>query len=110
MDDVRSLYARRYFVAANYLKENLHPSVNFKIAPGSMFLWLKLPKSYKSKDLLDIFHSKYGEIFQPAKSFTYSNIHDNCLRLSPTFLKDKRIVPGLEKFCKAVEELLAKNG
>jgi len=107
MDDVRSLYARRYFVAANYLKENLNPSVIFNIAPGSLFLWLQLPKPYKAADLLKIFQNKYGEIFQPAESFTYDSKHDNCLRLSPTYLQDDKIKPGLEKFCKAVEELFA---
>ncbi|MDF5722906.1 MAG: PLP-dependent aminotransferase family protein [Rhizonema sp. PD37] len=101
---IREVYRHRCAHMIQVLDDVLPRTVSFTKPKGGFFLWLKLPQSINSNDLLTEAHAfkigfRPGTLFSPEKDFT------NFLRISFTYYNETELEWG----CKQLGHLLASH-
>ena len=75
---------------------------------GGLFLFLKLPKQYDTRELFDI-AIKENVAFVIGEAFHCDGGGKHTMRLNFSFATDEKIVEGVKRLANAIRQLYAKH-
>lgn len=92
---IRALYAKRCNFMLDALTKYMPRTVKFNKPEGGMFIWVELPKSINSTELLaDAVQHKV--VFVPGEPFYANAAMNNCLRLAFVTVPEEKIEQGIK--------------
>ena len=83
------------------LEKYMPEGVTYSRPEGGMNLWLELPRTIDTFDLLQYAHRE-GVTYIPGRHFAVSRPHNNALRLSFAGLKPEAITAGVARLARAI--------
>ncbi len=94
---IRDVYRRRRDAMLAALDRHMPPDVTYTRPVGGLFLWVELPASIDSRELLE--HSLEEKVaFVPGGAFFANGGHENTLRLNFSAMPEDRIEEGIRRF------------
>src|SRR5581483_5018044 len=93
LEKLRATYRSRRDALSAALRE-LIPEAEYKVPSGGYFIWVKLPRSIDTQELLPA-AEKAGVAYVPGREFYGDNRGHNCARLSFTMYPTERLREGV---------------
>ncbi|XP_052809088.1 uncharacterized protein LOC128237530 isoform X2 [Mya arenaria] len=106
---LRKEYRERMDLACNTLEKHLPAGVKVDNPHGGFFIWLQLPPSIDSMELLKLAVQKYKVNFIFGASTSPTDGCKNCARLSISFCEKASLEKGVVNFCHALNEMLEEK-
>ena len=104
-----ALYKRKKDLMVKSFEEFMPEGVKWTNPDGGLFLFLKLPKQYDTRELFDI-AIKENVAFVIGEAFHSDGSGKNTMRLNFSFATDEKIVEGVKRLANAIRQLYAKYG
>ena len=104
-----ALYKRKKDLMVKSFEEYMPEGVKWTNPEGGLFLFLKLPKKYDTRELFDI-AIKENVAFVIGEAFHSDGSGKNTMRLNFSFATDEKIVEGVKRLANAIRQLYAKYG
>jgi 2-aminoadipate transaminase len=104
MPPIRALYRERRDVMLAALKEHMGSDVTWTHPEGGMFIWLTLPSHVDATALLRAARA-HKVAFVPGSAFFPNGGGNNTLRLNFSYASPARIVEGVTRLKRALDEL-----
>ena len=104
-----ALYKRKKDLMVKSFEEYMPAGVKWTNPDGGLFLFLKLPKQYDTRELFDI-AIKENVAFVIGEAFHSDGSGKNTMRLNFSFASDEKIVEGVKRLANAIRQLYAKYG
>jgi len=102
---IRATYRQRRDAMVAALRAELPPEATFAVPSGGLFLWLRLPESVDTTELLT--QAVYHRVtFVPGAPFHVDGGGSNCLRLTFATLSPERIREGIHALGKVIGEAM----
>ncbi len=102
-----ALYKRKKEVMIKSFEEFMPEGVKWTNPDGGLFLFLKLPKQYDTRELFDL-AIKENVAFVTGEAFHCDGSGKNTMRLNFSFASDEKIVEGVKRLANAIRSLYAK--
>ena len=102
-----ALYKRKKEVMIKSFEEFMPEGVKWTNPDGGLFLFLKLPKQYDTRELFDL-AIKENVAFVTGEAFHCDGSGKNTMRLNFSFASDEKIVEGVQRLANAIRALYAK--
>jgi 2-aminoadipate transaminase len=102
---VRRIYKERRDLMLSALKQYMDPAIKWSEPKGGMFVWAKLPEGANARELLS-YAEKEGVLFSPGDMFYLNAERYDSMRLSFIQSSEERIVEGIKRLSRAVENYL----
>ena len=102
-----ALYKRKKEVMIKSFEEFMPEGVKWTNPDGGLFLFLKLPKQYDTRELFDL-AIKENVAFVIGEAFHCDGSGKNTMRLNFSFASDEKIVEGVKRLANAIRSLYAK--
>jgi len=105
LERIRSGYRRQRDLMVKMIEESFPAGVEYTRPEGGMFLWVSLPGGLSS---LDLFNRaiENNVAFVPGQAFYANGGGDNTLRLNFSNSSEERIVEGMGRLAKSIEEMI----
>lgn len=104
----RTMYAERMKASHEIIMSTVGKlGVTCHLPSGGAFLWIVLPESVTSSELLNM--SKSTVRFLPGNLASPSNSFKNCLRVCITYYETKELLAGVKDLCRYIQQLLDKS-
>lgn len=104
-----ALYKRKKDLMVKSFEEFMPEGVKWTNPDGGLFLFLKLPKQYDTRELFDI-AIKENVAFVIGEAFHSDGSGKNTMRLNFSFASDEKIVEGVKRLANAIRQLYARYG
>jgi len=105
METVRSEYRKQRDLMVKMIEECFPAGVEYTKPEGGMFLWVTLPENMSSLELFDR-AIKNDVAFVPGQAFYANGGGHNTLRLNFSNSDEDRIVEGMERLARSIEEMM----
>ena len=102
------LYKRKKDLMIQAFEDFMPVGVKWTNPDGGLFLFLKLPKEYDTRELFDI-AIKENVAFVIGEAFHCDGSGKNTMRLNFSFASDEQIVEGVKRLANAIKQLYAKH-
>ena len=102
------LYKRKKDLMIQAFEDFMPVGVKWTNPDGGLFLFLKLPKEYDTRELFDI-AIKENVAFVIGEAFHCDGSGKNTMRLNLSFASDEQIVEGVKRLANAIKQLYAKH-
>ena len=89
-------------------EEYMPEGVKWTNPEGGLFLFLKLPKQYDTRELFDL-AIKENVAFVLGEAFHCDGSGKHTMRLNYSFASDEKIVEGVQRLANAIRALYAKH-
>ena len=103
-----ALYKRKKDLMIKSFEQYMPEGVKWTNPDGGLFLFLKLPKQYDTRELFDI-AIKENVAFVIGEAFHCDGSGKNTARLNFSFASDEQIVEGVKRLAKAIRQLYEKH-
>lgn len=103
-----ALYKGKRDLMLNSLEKYMPANVTWTRPEGGLFLFVKLPEGYDTKELFQIAIKK-SVAFVIGEAFFCDGCGQNTLRINFSFMDDAGIVEGVKRLAASIEELFKKN-
>jgi Transcriptional regulators containing a DNA-binding HTH domain and an aminotransferase domain (MocR family) and their eukaryotic orthologs len=103
-----ALYKRKKEVMIKSFEEFMPEGVKWTNPDGGLFLFLKLPKQYDTRELFDL-AIKENVAFVIGEAFHCDGSGKNTMRLNFSFASDEKIVEGVKRLANAIRALYARH-
>lgn len=103
-----ALYKRKKELMIKSFEEYMPEGVRWTDPDGGLFLFLKLPKQYDSRELFDL-AIEDNVAFVIGEAFYCDGSGKHTLRLNFSFASDDQIVEGVRRLAHAIRKLYAKH-
>ena len=103
-----ALYKRKKDLMIQAFEDFMPVGVKWTNPDGGLFLFLKLPKEYDTRELFDI-AIKENVAFVIGEAFHCDDSGKNTMRLNFSFASDEQIVEGVKRLANAIKQLYAKH-
>lgn len=97
---LRGVYCSRRNAMLNALENYFPENVSYTHPQGGFFVWVKIDESIDTKELLAVAAEKAKVVYVPGEPFFVQNAKKNYLRLNYSFIDEKAIDTGLQRFGK----------
>ena len=104
-----ALYKRKKELMVKSFEEYMPEGVKWTNPDGGLFLFLKLPVQYDTRELFDI-AIKENVAFVIGEAFHCDGGGKHTMRLNFSFASDEKIVEGVKRLANAIRKLYAKYG
>ncbi|KAI8850269.1 pyridoxal phosphate-dependent transferase [Chytridium lagenaria] len=114
--NLRETYKARMDIMCDFLQREMPPSVKFSKPKGGFFVWIELPKTINTTELLDAIKSgrtykgieipKQKISFAPGNAFSSDGNHGNFMRLTYSFYEPQDLLKGLNRLKIALDCVL----
>ncbi len=105
IEKIRAVYKRRRDLFVQTMQETFPDEVSFTIPSGGLFAWVELPEQMNARDYLEKCLAE-NVAFVPGGSFFPNGGHENTLRLNFSNMPDDKIVEGISRMGKILNEQL----
>ncbi|MCM3039747.1 PLP-dependent aminotransferase family protein [Paenibacillus motobuensis] len=105
IEKIRAIYKERYSAMASCIKEYLPPSVSYSTPQGGLFIWLELPESIDSAELLQNCLRNHVAFVSGASFFPNGGGH-NTLRLNFSNMSNENIAEGIRRLADVLRSKL----
>ena len=102
-----ALYKRKKELMVKSFEEYMPEGVKWTNPEGGLFLFLKLPVQYDTRELFDI-AIKENVAFVTGEAFHCDGAGKHTMRLNFSFASDEKIVEGVKRLANAIKQLYAK--
>ncbi len=99
---------KRRDLMVSMIAEYFPEEIKYTKPEGGMFLWITLPKSISSLDLVDL-AIKENVAFVPGKAFYVDGGGNNTLRLNFSNSDEEEIEEGIKRLAKIMKKSLVEN-
>ena len=99
-----ALYKRKKDLMIKSFEEYMPEGVKWTNPDGGLFLFLKLPKQYDTRELFDL-AIKENVAFVTGEAFHSDGSGKNTMRLNFSFATDEKIVEGVKRLANAIRQL-----
>lgn len=106
---IRDLYRRKKDVMIKSFEEYMPEGVTWTNPEGGLFLFLRLPEQYDTRELFDM-ALKRDVAFVIGEAFHCDGNGKNTMRLNFSFASDEKIVEGVKRLAQSIRDLYAKYG
>ncbi|MBR5018666.1 MAG: PLP-dependent aminotransferase family protein [Bacteroidales bacterium] len=103
-----ALYKRKKELMVKSFEEFMPEGVKWTNPDGGLFLFLKLPVQYDTRELFDI-AIKENVAFVTGEAFHCDGGGKHTMRLNFSFASDEKIVEGVKRLANAIRQLYAKH-
>ena len=103
-----ALYKRKKEVMIKSFEEFMPEGVKWTNPDGGLFLFLKLPKQYDTRELFDL-AIKENVAFVTGEAFHCDGSGKNTMRLNFSFASDEKIVEGVKRLANAIRSLYDRH-
>ena len=103
-----ALYKRKKDLMIKSFEKYMPTGVKWTNPDGGLFLFLKLPKQYDTRELFDI-AIKEDVAFVIGEAFHCDGSGKNTLRMNFSFASDEKIVEGVKRLANAIRRLYEKH-
>ncbi len=103
-----ALYKRKKDLMIQAFEKYMPTGVKWTNPDGGLFLFLKLPKQYDTRELFDI-AIKEDVAFVIGEAFHCDGSGKNTLRMNFSFASDEKIVEGVKRLANAIRRLYEKH-
>ena len=103
-----ALYKRKKELMVKSFEQYMPEGVKWTNPDGGLFLFLKLPKQYDTRELFNI-AIKENVAFVIGEAFHCDGSGKNTARLNFSFASDEQIVEGVKRLAKAIRQLYEKH-
>lgn len=100
---IREVYLNRRNLAVETMEQYFPKSVVFTRPQGGLFAWVELPEHCNARDIL-VKSLEQNIAFVPGGSFFPNGGHENTFRINFSNMDEERIVDGLKRLGKILEE------
>ena len=104
-----ALYKRKKDLMIQSFEEYMPEGVKWTNPDGGLFLFLKLPRQYDTRELFDIAIQE-NVAFVIGEAFHCDGSGKHTMRLNFSFASDEKIVEGVKRLANAIRQLYAKHG
>ncbi len=101
------MYKRKKDIMIKSFEEFMPDGVKWTNPDGGLFLFLKLPKQYDTRELFDI-AIKENVAFVTGEAFHCDGSGKHTMRLNFSFASDEQIVEGVKRLANAIRTLYAR--
>ncbi len=108
IEKVRLEYKKRAEAMIDALHQHLPKEVTFTAPRGGFYIWLELPKTVDSTEILKKAIDK-GVVFVSGKTFDPHGVANNFIRLSYCNTSVEKINKGIPLVVEAIEEVIARG-
>ncbi|MCR5710512.1 MAG: PLP-dependent aminotransferase family protein [Bacteroidales bacterium] len=103
-----AMYKRKKDLMVKSFEEFMPEGVTWTNPEGGLFLFLKIPKQYDTRELFDI-AIKQNVAFVIGEAFHSDGSGKNTMRLNFSFASDEKIVEGVKRLANSIRELYDKH-
>ncbi|MBQ1672733.1 MAG: aminotransferase class I/II-fold pyridoxal phosphate-dependent enzyme, partial [Bacteroidales bacterium] len=104
-----ALYKRKKEVMVSSFEEFMPKGVTWTNPDGGLFLFLKLPEQFDTRELFDL-AIKENVAFVIGEAFHSDGSGKNTMRLNFSFASDEKIREGVRRLAAAIRKLYEKYG
>ncbi|MBD1547597.1 PLP-dependent aminotransferase family protein [Roseibium aggregatum] len=105
---IRKAYRARRDCMLDALERNMPDGVTWNRPEGGMFIWLELPASVNSADLLARSIEEAKVAFVPGGAFFPDGTGTNCMRLNFSAPSEEKIEEGIARLGRLISETLSR--
>lgn len=103
IEKIRTVYKRRRDLLVKTMEETFPAGVSFTRPAGGLFAWVELPESLNARTYLEKCLEK-NVAFVPGSSFFPNGGHENTLRLNFSNMPEDKIVEGIRRMGKLLND------
>ena len=103
-----ALYKRKKEVMIKSFEEFMPEGVTWTNPDGGLFLFLKLPEQYDTRELFDL-AIKENVAFVIGEAFHSDGSGKNTMRMNFSYASDDKIVEGVKRLANAIRQLYARH-
>ena len=103
--NIKSVYKRRRDLMLNTMKEEFPEGLKYNYPEGGLFTWVELPKHLDAKEIMNDCIAE-NVAYVPGGSFYPNGGNENCFRLNYSNMPDERIVEGVKRLARVLENHL----
>lgn len=104
-----ALYKRKKDLMIKSFEEFMPEGVSWTNPDGGLFLFLRLPEQYDTRELFDL-AIKENVAFVLGEAFHSDGSGKNTMRMNFSFASDEKIVEGVRRLAAAIRRLYEKHG
>jgi 2-aminoadipate transaminase len=104
---IKEIYRTKRDLMLQALNEYMLENVSWTRPSAGMFIWLTVPESIDTGDMLSVAIKKYGVAYVPGKSFYPNEERHNDMRLNFTYPTPEQIFEGIRRLSLTIKEYLS---
>ncbi|MFB6470610.1 MAG: PLP-dependent aminotransferase family protein [Vulcanisaeta sp. AZ3] len=104
---IKEIYRTKRDLMLQALSEYMPENVSWTRPSAGMFIWLTVPESIDTGDMLSVAIKKYGVAYVPGKSFYPNEERHNDMRLNFTYPTPEQIFEGIRRLSLTIKEYLS---
>ncbi|MDK2789899.1 MAG: 2-aminoadipate transaminase [Methanothermococcus sp.] len=108
IEKLKKVYKKRRDLMIEAIERYFPQDVKYTYPEGGLFIWVELPEHINARKLL-VKSLEKNVAFVPGGPFFPNEGHENTLRLNYSNMPEEKIVEGIKRLGKVLDEELSKN-